>query len=476
VSASVRASGRAAGPGPGMPSGASRAVPGAVSGGRPARPLAVTGGIAACAAAGTGLAVLTTLTAIGWAAAPHAGLGNGLGGVLRTAAVLWLAAHHVAFRLRGAGSVGMLPLGLVLLPGALLWGAGRWVVRSGQVERLRHVGYAAVALAVPYALLCGALAMASKAPRAAPSLTQAVVAGFLIALAAGGLGAARALAPWGRLAGLLPGRPRSVIMGTLGCLAVLTLTGAALAGGSLGAHLGQFRAVTGALSPGPVGAVLLLFAELAYLPNAVIWAIAYALGPGFAFGAGTIVAPTGSALGALPAFPLLAALPAGPRAAVPGWLAVTVLAAPYLAGVFGGVVTMRIMPTPLPEAAPLWGFASGAAAGCVTGALAAFAGGPLGSGRLAAVGPSGWQVSLAAVLELGVTGALAAGAANWLLLRRGAGAGWLPHAGEGRAGARTGRAGAPGRAGQPAVVDETDDQGGHRIYVNPWAGEETEPG
>jgi len=429
----------------------------------------VTGAIAAGAAAGTGLAVLTTLTAIGWMTAPHAGLGNGLPGVLRTAAVIWLAAHHVAFRLHGAGSVGMLPLGLVLLPGALLWVAGRWLVRAGQVARLRHVGYAAIALAVPYALLSGALAVASRTARAAPSLTQAVVAGFLIALAAGGLGAARALAPWGRLAGLLPARPRSVIMGTLGCLAVLTVTGAALAGGSLGAHLGQFRALTGALSPGPAGAVLLLLAELAYLPNAVIWAVAYALGPGFAFGAGTIVAPTGSALGALPAFPMLAALPTGPRAGVPAWLAVTVLAAPYLAGVFGGVVTMRIMPTPLPEAAPLWGFASGVAAGCVTGALAAFAGGPLGSGRLAAVGPSGWQAALAAVLELGVTGALAAGAANWLLLRRGTGAGWLLHAGAGRAGART------GRAGQPAVVDETDDQGGHRIYVNPWANETMPP-
>ena len=49
------------------------------------RPLAITGAIAACAAAGTGLAVLTMLALIGWIAAPHAGLG--LTGVLRTAAL-----------------------------------------------------------------------------------------------------------------------------------------------------------------------------------------------------------------------------------------------------------------------------------------------------------------------------------------------------------------------------------------------------
>ena len=71
---------------------------------RPARPLVVTGGIAACAAAASGLAVLTTLTAIGWITAPHVGVGSGLGGVLRTAALLWLVAHHVGFTVRGVGS------------------------------------------------------------------------------------------------------------------------------------------------------------------------------------------------------------------------------------------------------------------------------------------------------------------------------------------------------------------------------------
>ena len=169
---------------------------------RPTRPLVVTGGIAACAAAASGLAVLTTLTAIGWITAPHVGLGAGLGGVLRTAALLWLVAHHVGFTVHGAGRIGMLPLGLVLLPGSLLALAGRWVVRNGGVTRLRHVGYAALALALPYTLLAGALAVASRSAQAAPSLWQAIIASFLLALVAGGLGAARGLAPWSRLASL----------------------------------------------------------------------------------------------------------------------------------------------------------------------------------------------------------------------------------------------------------------------------------
>ncbi|HLK74460.1 MAG TPA: DUF6350 family protein [Streptosporangiaceae bacterium] len=441
----------------------------------------VTGGIAAGAAAASGLAALTTLTAIGWITAPHVGIGTGLTGVLRTAALLWLVAHHVGVTVPGAGRIGMLPLGLVLLPGSLLALAGRWVVHAGAVTRLRHVGYAAVALALPYTLLAGALAVACRSSQAAPSLWQAVVASFLLAFVAGGLGAARALAPWSRLARLMPARPRSVILGMLGASALLTAAGAALAGASLAAHLAQFKAATGALAPGAAGAALLLLAQLAYAPNAIIWAVAYVLGPGFAFGAGTVVAPTGSALGAVPAFPLLAALPGGTRTSGPAWLTVLLLATPYLAGVFAGVVTVRVTPTPVIEAAALWGLAAGAATGALAGLLAAFSGGPLGDGRLASVGPSGWQVGLVAVLQIGVTAALTAAAANWLMLRRTRPRlprrRPAPEPGEAEETETTTDSEPFTRPPEPrrvpvGVIDETDDAGGHRIYVNPWAYED----
>src|SRR6201996_1555681 len=434
------------------------------------RPLVITGAIAAAAVAATGVALLTTLVAIGWITAPHAGLGNGLPGVLRTAITIWLAAHHVGFTLHGAGlngagHIGLLPLGLLFIPGALLWRAGRWVVRTGDVGRLRHVGYAALALAVPYALLSGALALAAQSSLAAPSLTLAVLEPFLVALVAGGLGGAHALAPWRRLIRLLPIRSRSVTIGALATLFLLIAAGAVLSVGSLVAHLGQFRALTDTLSPGPIGSLLLLLAEIAYVPNAVVWAIAFCLGPGFAFGAGTVVAPTGAALGSLPAFPMLAGLPAGH---VPTWLSLLVLAIPYLAAVAGGVLTVRIMPTPTLEAAPAWGFASGAAAGGAVGLLAALSGGPLGNGRLAEVGPSGWQVSVVAILEMGVTAAVAAGLANWWMLRRNPEAGFRfsEFFAARPAGAESERVPAPTGA---VVVDETDDDGGHRIYLDPWA-------
>ncbi|MGH3276402.1 MAG: cell division protein PerM, partial [Streptosporangiaceae bacterium] len=356
----------------------------------------------------------------------------------------------------------------------LLWRAGRWVVRAGGVRRLRHVASAALALAVPYALVAWAIAMASRSTLTAPSASQALICGFLLALVAGGLGGARAMAPWPRLTALLPDRPRSVIIGVVGALAVLTVAGAVLAGASLATHLGQYDRLSNSLDPGGIGSVLLLVTQLAYVPNAIIWAISFTLGPGFAFGTGTIVAPTGTALGQLPAFPMLAALPQGTAmhgvavhgvavhgAAVHGaalWLTVVVLVMPYVAGCVAGLLLVRAAPTSSLEAAALWGLACGAASGVVLGVLAAFSGGPLGAGRLAAVGPSGWQVALVSALEIGIASAITAGIANWVPLAR---------LRARRVVAAAGRAvplPRPGQQGEQAASE-------HTIYLDPWAGD-----
>jgi hypothetical protein len=424
----------------------------------PQRPLYVTGVLGAVVVTIFGLAVITVLVLIGWITAPHAG--GGLLAVLRTAAALWLVGNHVGFTLRGTGQIGMLPLGLVLLPGFLLWRAGGWVVRAGQVRQLRHVGYATLALAVPYALLTGALALVSGSGRESSSVPLAFACGLLLPATAGGLGGARALAPWSQLATLLPRRPRAFVLGIAATLATLLAVGAVLAGTALALHLDEASRLERSLAPGAVGAILLLVLELGYLPNAIVWAIAFSLGPGFAFGASTVVTPTGSALTQLPAFPLLAALPPGLHGAMPGWLEPTVLALPYLAGVIGGIVLSRAAPGLPLDAAPLWGLACGVACGGLIGLLAAFSGGPLGGARLAAVGPSGWQTAVVAALALGVSAAISAGVANYLTLR--------PAGALARANARV----APVRRA-PAVPAwlAGPDESGHVIYLDPWAGD-----
>jgi hypothetical protein len=439
----------------------------------PTRPMLMAGGVAALAAAGGGLAVLATLTLIGWITAPHVGLGGGLAGALRSAGLLWLVAHHVEVTVHGVGRIGLLPLGLVVLPAVLIERAGRWMTREGHVAGLLEVGPAAVSIALPYALFTGAVAVASRTSLAAPSLWQAVMMGFLIALLASGFGAARCLAPWRSLASRVPPRPRSVILGMLAALAVLIGFGAVLGAASLMIHIGAYKQAVAALNPGIFGSVLLLLVSLCYLPNSVIWAIAYMLGPGFSFGIGTAVSPAGSALGAVPAFPMLAALPVGAKAAFPPWLGFFVLVLPYLAGALAGLMTVRIAPTPMLEAAPLWGLVTGTLTAVVIGFGAKFSGGPLGAGRLASVGPSAGEVGLVAVLEVGVTAALVAGAANWLIIRyhiRRLNAAQAGEPGDVRLG---GPVAARVSAPLPAlIVDETDNADGHRIHVNPWADEQ----
>ena len=317
----------------------------------------------------------------------------------------------------GVGRIGLLPLGLVLLPAVLVERAGRWMTREGHVTGLLEVGPAAMSIALPYALFTGAVAVASRTSVAAPSLWQAVMMGFLVALLASGFGAARSLAPWRKLARRVPPRPRSVILGMLAALAVLAVGGALLDAISLMVHLGAYKQAVTALDPGIFGSVLLLLASLCYLPNSVIWAVAYMLGPGFSFGIGTAISPSGSAIGAVPAFPMLAALPVRAEAAFPAWLGFFVLVMPYLAGALAGLMTVRIAPTPSFEAAPFWGLVTGTLTAVVIGFGAKFSGGPLGAGRLASVGPAGGEVGLVAVLEVGVTAALVAGAANWLIIR-----------------------------------------------------------
>jgi Family of unknown function (DUF6350) len=395
------------------------------------RPLYVTGLVAALWCVGIGLTVLTTVTLLGWVAAPKTALGHGLSGVFRTAVNFWLVSHHAGFSY-GHGRVGLLPLGVLVLPGALLYRGGAWMIRGlGLPPRPRvAVVQVAAALSVPYALLAMLMALAVSAPEVHPSAWQALLGCLLVAVIAGGLGAARAVVAaqvaaeargrrvrsgLGALLRLLPDRPRSLVIGVAGSVAVLAAAGAVLVGGSLALHFSESDRVYDLLAPGIVGGVLLLLVELAFLPNAVIWGIAYAVGPGFAVGAGTSVSPTGVFLDTVPAFPPLAALPEpGPAPAV----SLLALAAPFVAGAVGGVLTIRTMPSATSEGAPLWGFVSGTLTGVVVALLAALSGGPLGGGRMATVGPSAWQVGLLAALEVGISAAIAAWAANWRILRR----------------------------------------------------------
>jgi hypothetical protein len=140
-----------------------------------------------------------------------------------------------------------------------------------------------------------------------------------------------------------------------------------------------------------VGGVLLMLVGVAAVPNAVLCAGAFAAGPGFAIGTGTVVAPSGVTLGAVPAFPLLAALPA--EGAQPWWIK-GLVGAPLLAGLVGGIVVVRHAETYELRAPVMLSGLGGALSGVVFGLLTWLATGSAGPGRMSVIGPQVWPIAM----------------------------------------------------------------------------------
>jgi hypothetical protein len=154
-------------------------------------------------------------------------------------------------------------------------------------------------------------------------------------------------------------------------------------------HGDRIGAVAARLDPDLPGIVVLGAITAAMVPNAVVWAAAFALGPGFAVGADTSVAPGGVELGLVPALPPLGALPSDDLGAV-GWLA---LAGPVLAGLLAGLVIRRRLL--LMRDAALGVVMTIAVTVAAMAMLAALSGGPAGAERLSVIGPVPWQVAAA---------------------------------------------------------------------------------
>jgi hypothetical protein len=155
-----------------------------------------------------------------------------------------------------------------------------------------------------------------------------------------------------------------------------------------------------ALGAGVDGDATITMVQLALVPNLVMWAAAWVLGPGFALGAGTTVSPGVTLIGPVPGLPLLGALP--PEGAP---LGVLWLALPVLLGFAGAIAVAASVP--VHEDAPWWttlavGLGAGAVSGALLGVFAAWSGGAAGPGRLAEVGPDALLVAAAAAASVGV--------------------------------------------------------------------------
>jgi hypothetical protein len=377
-------------------------------------------------AAGLGLGSFAVLVIALWISSPYPD--SGPGGALHVAAALWLLAHGAELvrtdTLTGVPApVGVTPLLLLALPVLLVHRAARDATDRGDGGPLLPAHTAWTGVVLGYLAVGGGAVAYAAGGALRPSWEWTVGYVPLVAVVAAGSGVWTAYgcprAPVDKALGALPRGVRRLLLGPgprarLGAAAraagagavVFTGGGALVLGVSLVEHTEAAQGAFLRLTEGWSGRFAVLLLCLALLPNAVLWAVAYALGPGFALGAGHVVGPLSSAPAPLlPPFPLLAAVPdAGPGTAL-NWASTAV---PVAAGLTMGwfVAGAAVREGQDDGSGDAWSWrrtVGGAGLACALcaaglGALAALAGGPLGGAALARFGPVGWQVGAAALV------------------------------------------------------------------------------
>ncbi|WP_306524897.1 cell division protein PerM [Rothia mucilaginosa] len=246
--------------------------------------------------------------------------------VAAMSAHLWLLIHGVPLDLAAAfgasaGTMTLVPLGLSILPLLLCYRSGRRLARASyEGEFLIPV----LSGSVTYALISSAMyGWASPHPQPLQALNAALVPlGIVVAgLMWGGYREARSLS---RMVGVDTAEQISqmsqysrwagsyawaVVRAAVVAFVALVGLGAVLLGIGILAGWSQIVATYQELHAGAVGDTAVTLLQLGFLPNLVIYAIAWSTGAGFSFGAGTSVGLTSSDVGTLPMLPILGAVP-----------------------------------------------------------------------------------------------------------------------------------------------------------------------
>lgn len=246
--------------------------------------------------------------------------------VAAMSAHLWLLIHGVPLDLAAAfgasaGTMTLVPLGLSVLPLLLCYRSGRRLARASyEGEFLIPV----LSGSVTYALISSAMyGWASPHPQPLQALNAALVPlGIVVAgLMWGGYREARSLS---RMVGVDTAEQISqmsqysrwagsyawaVVRAAVVAFVALIGLGAVLLGIGILAGWSQIVATYQELHAGAVGDTAVTLLQLGFLPNLVIYAIAWSTGAGFSFGAGTSVGLTSSDVGTLPMLPILGAVP-----------------------------------------------------------------------------------------------------------------------------------------------------------------------
>lgn len=326
--------------------------------------------------------------------------------------------------------VGIAPLGFALLTVFL----GR---RSGiRLAVAPHWGLGVAVGLVTIAVFASLVCLSAQSANAAPSLGQAIIfvpsfyaIGIAIGLwaeqarrqrteapAAGQNSVRQPLIVWWIVEQFtrIPGNVRSLIGLTLRGGAIAAAGIIAIAGIAvtllLLVHYSEVVSLYESLQSEFLGGMALTLSQIAFMPNFVVWAAAWFIGPGFALGAGSSVSPLGTQLGLIPAVPVLGALPQGSTAL--GFIGLLV---PMAVGfVTASLLRPKLVAISPPRSMSLvaTGIGMGLVGACILSLLSIWAGGAAGPGRLAVVGPDPALVWLWSFIELSVSvviGLVAAG-------------------------------------------------------------------
>lgn len=386
--------------------GTTAASPGAAGSGLALRSPFTTGALAAVWAAALGLAAIVAPVLLAWTFAPHAdgaaAAAAAAGDAAHGGVLAWLAAQHASLA-TPVGVLSLMPLGLLALPAYLLYRSGRWAGEVS-VDALPAAIAATATQAVSYVVAVALVSSLASDKTIGAEVASLVVGSLLLALVAGGIGVITGGRLWPAVGALVPEALPQVLRGAAAGLAALLGGGALLLTASIVWHFDRVVELTRSFHAGVLGGLLLLVLGVLAVPTAVVWASAYAVGPGFAVGVGTSVAPAGVALGPVPAFPLIGGLPGtghAPAASLAG------LAVPLVAGLVVGALAAR---RPAATTARLVGeaLAAGLLAGLGLGLLAWLSSGSLGAVRMSELGPDPLRVGAVAALEVGALAAAVA--------------------------------------------------------------------
>jgi len=398
-------------------------------------------------------AVISALVVIAPIVAVWAGAGfreSGFEFLARLAGQAWLLIHGVPLLLNGvgadavarpdSGTLTLIPLGLTLIPFLLAWRAGRRLARASYTDQLWQ---ALVGSWLTYAAFGFATGFLCRTAEVGVSLWAASVIPLIPYALGMVVGARREAGSWSRLIGVdavawisrTSQHSRwagsylgsAIKAGFVAVMATLAMAAALLAVDLL-IHWNLIIDVYEALNAGPVGGAALTIAQLGYLPNMVVFALAWASGAGFALGVGSQAGPLATAVGPLPSIPVFAALPSGPLDYAP-----VALVVPVLAGALAGWWFLREGENHFDEWLSIkvkarWFTATvstlvlGALIGVVAGALAAglawLARGSAGIGRLTDIGPDPVATALFVAAETGIGVVVGYAAGPWLERRQ----------------------------------------------------------